>query len=35
MMMIYFTSAMGTIYFLVRVIIPRIKHKIKTTSEEV
>ena len=34
--MIYFTSAMGTIYFLVRVIIPRIrKHKIKTTSKEV
>ena len=36
MMMIYFTSAMGTIYYLVRVIIPRIrKHKIKTTGEEV
>lgn len=36
MMMIYFTSAMGTIYFLVRVIIPRIrKHKIKTENENV
>ena len=36
MMMIYFTSAMGTIYYLVRVIIPRIrKHKIKTNDEEV
>ena len=34
MMMIYFTSAMGTIYYLVRVIIPRIrKHKIKTTDD--
>ena len=36
MMMIYSTSAMGTIYYLVRVIIPRIrKHKIKTNDEEV
>ena len=36
MMMIYFTSAMGTIYFLVKVIIPRIrKHKIKTENENV
>lgn len=35
MMMIYFTSAMGTIYFLVRVIIPRIrKHKIKTDNQK-
>lgn len=32
MMMIYFTSAMGTIYYLVKVIIPRI-NKQKTNSE--
>ncbi len=36
MMMIYFTSAMGTIYYLVRVIIPRIrKHKIETKDQEI
>ena len=30
LMMIYFSSAMGTIYFLVRVIVPRIaRHKTK------
>ena len=36
MMMIYFTSAMGTIYYLVRVIIPRVrKHKINTDNNEI
>tara|TARA_B100000214_G_scaffold374401_1_gene357026 strand:+ start:1165 stop:1722 length:558 start_codon:yes stop_codon:yes gene_type:complete len=36
MMMIYFTSAMGTIYYLVRVIIPRVrKHKIQTEDNNV
>ena len=34
MMMIYFTSAMGTIYYLVRVIIPRI-NKHRTNSEHI
>jgi len=34
MMMIYFTSAMGTIYYLVRVIIPRI-NKHTTNSEHI
>lgn len=34
MMMIYFTSAMGTIYYLVRVIIPRI-NKHRTNSEPI
>ena len=36
MMMIYFTSAMGTIYYLVRVIIPRVrKHKIDSYDNKV
>ena len=36
LIMIYFPAAMGTIYFLVRVIIPRIrKHKIKTENDKV
>ena len=35
MMMIYFTSAMATIYYLVRVIIPRIsKHRNQSENEE-
>ena len=29
MMMVYFTSAMGTIYYLVRVIVPRIRKRKK------
>ena len=34
LMMIYFTSAMGTIYYLVRVIVPRITpHKTKVEDE--
>ena len=32
-MIVYFTSAMGTIYFLVRVIVPRIRNH-KTKIEE-
>ena len=36
LMMIYFTAAIGTIYSLVRVIVPRVqKRKVKTISEEV
>tara|TARA_A100001037_G_C15104689_1_gene615779 strand:+ start:1227 stop:1787 length:561 start_codon:yes stop_codon:yes gene_type:complete len=36
LMMVYFTSAVGTIYTLIRVIVPRVqKRKVKTTSEEV
>ena len=36
MMMIYFTSAMGTIYYLVRVIIPRIsKHRTNSKHEDI
>ena len=36
LMMVYFTAAMGTIYFLVRVIIPRVqKRKVKTLNEDV
>ena len=36
LMMVYFTAAMGTIYFLVRVIIPRIqKRKVKTLDKDV
>ena len=35
-MMVYFTAAMGTIYFLVRVIVPRIqKRKVKTLDKDV
>jgi len=34
--MVYFTAAMGTIYFLVRVIVPRIqKRKVKTLDKDV
>ena len=36
LMMVYFTAAMGTIYFLVRVIVPRIqKRKVKTLDKDV
>tara|TARA_Y100000591_G_scaffold315241_1_gene322628 strand:- start:771 stop:1331 length:561 start_codon:yes stop_codon:yes gene_type:complete len=36
MMIIYFTSAMGTIYYLVRVIVPRIrKHKTKIEDNDI
>ena len=36
MMIIYFTSAMGTIYFLVRVIVPRIRnHKTKIEDNNI
>ncbi|MBL50751.1 MAG: hypothetical protein CMG57_02185 [Candidatus Marinimicrobia bacterium] len=36
LMMVYFTSAVGTIYTLIRVIVPRVqKRKVKTNSEEV
>jgi len=36
LMMIYFTSAMGTVYFLVRVIVPRVhKRKVKTLNKDV
>lgn len=36
MMMIYFTSAMGTIYYLVRVIVPRItRHKTKIEDKDI
>ena len=36
MMIIYFTSAMGTIYYLVQVIVPRVrKHKTKIDDKEV
>ena len=36
MMIIYFTSAMGTIYYLVQVIVPRVrKHKTKIEDKEV
>ena len=36
MMIIYFTSAMGTIYYLVRVIVPRIrKHKTKIEDNNI
>jgi len=36
MMIIYFTSAMGTLYYLVRVILPRIRnHKTKVEDENV
>jgi len=36
MMMIYFTSAMGTIYYLVRVIIPRIsKHRTHSEHKDI
>ena len=36
MMVIYFTSAMGTIYYLVQVIVPRVrKHKTKIEDKEV
>ena len=36
MMMIYFTSAMGTIYYLVRVIIPRIsKHRTNSENKDI
>ena len=36
MMIIYFTSAMGTIYYLVRVIVPRIRnHKTKIEDDSV
>jgi archaellum component FlaG (FlaF/FlaG flagellin family) len=36
LMMVYFTAALGTIYNLVRVIVPRVqKRKVKTTSEDV
>ena len=34
MMMIYFTSAMGTIYYLVRVIVPRISKQKKSHTDE-
>tara|TARA_Y100000816_G_C25909065_1_gene474137 strand:- start:339 stop:728 length:390 start_codon:yes stop_codon:yes gene_type:complete len=36
MMIIYFTSAMGTIYYLVRVIVPRIrKHKTRIEDNNI
>ena len=36
LMMIYFTAAMGTIYYLVRVIVPRVrKHKTKIEDEDI
>ena len=36
MMIVYFTSAMGTIYFLVRVIVPRIRnHKTKIEDDNI
>ena len=34
MMMVYFTSAMGTIYYLVRVIVPRIRKRKKPELDE-
>ena len=34
MMMVYFTSAMGTIYYLVRVIVPRISKQKKSHTDE-
>ena len=34
MMMVYFTSAMGTIYYLVRVIVPRIRKRKKPELNE-
>ena len=33
-MMVYFTSAMGTIYYLVRVIVPRISKQKKSHTDE-
>ena len=36
LMISYFTTALGTIYYLVRVIVPRVrKHKVKTLDEDV
>ena len=33
-MMVYFTSAMGTIYYLVRVIVPRIRKRKKPELDD-